>query len=85
MDQITDRAALMDPNDVGDHHDIARLLREVPAESSNTSGLAPEKGPSGSSPTAAPIGAPPPCRCQQGKCGDFSNRPQYGRNAEPPL
>ncbi len=44
VDQITDRAALMDPNEVSDHHSVPKLLREVPSESSNTSGMAAGEG-----------------------------------------
>lgn len=40
VDQITDKAALLDPDNVSDHHGIAYLKREIPSDSSNTSGMA---------------------------------------------
>ena len=38
-DQVTDRCALMDISEVDDTYGVTKLIKEIPSESSNTSGL----------------------------------------------
>ena len=38
-DQVTDRCSLMDTNETDDYYGVAKQIREIPSESSNTSGL----------------------------------------------
>jgi hypothetical protein len=40
VDQITDRVSLMDLNNYSDYYGVLKLIRDIPSESSNTSGLA---------------------------------------------
>jgi hypothetical protein len=39
VDQITDRVALMDLNDHSEYYGVLKLIRDIPSDSSNTSGL----------------------------------------------
>jgi streptogramin lyase len=39
VDQITDRVALLDLADYSDYYGVHKLIRDIPSESSNTSGL----------------------------------------------
>jgi hypothetical protein len=39
VDQITDRVALVEPNAPTDYYGVPRFIRDIPSESSNTSGL----------------------------------------------
>jgi outer membrane protein assembly factor BamB len=38
-DQVTDRVALVDPHDLVDYYRLAKLIRDIPSDCSNTSGL----------------------------------------------
>lgn len=38
-DQVTDRVALLDLNDYSEYYGVLKLIRDIPSESSNTSGL----------------------------------------------
>lgn len=38
-DQVSDRAALLDTNETDDYYGNAKVIKEIPSESSNTSGL----------------------------------------------
>jgi hypothetical protein len=38
-DQVTDRCSLMDVNEKDDYYGVAKQIREIPSEASNTSGL----------------------------------------------